>query len=78
MPPVYTVTISPSPLSAGRTGTITYDGPDGTEITLDWDPPPSTTVRIWNGKATFTAPQNATSLVASDPWGNSSSSMVRK
>lgn len=34
--PVHTVSIEPSPLTAGKKGKILYDGPDGTEITLDW------------------------------------------
>jgi hypothetical protein len=76
--PIHTVTIDPSPLIAGKKGEILYDGPDGTEITLDWDPPPSTTVVIRRGKAQFNVPQNATSLIASDPWANASSSIVQQ
>ena len=67
--PVYTITIDPSPLTQGKTGKINYSGPDGTVITLDWGDT-QVQVTIQRGKATFTVPQNASSLIASDPWGN--------
>lgn len=76
--PVYTYTISPSPLKQGKKGVITTNAPVGTVVTFDWDPagePTSGTVGE-HGKITFTAPSNATSLIMSDPWGNTASAVV--
>lgn len=76
--PVYTLTITPSPLTQGGRGTITYTGPVGTVITLDWHPsgePPTVTIGK-NGTANFKVPKAATSVIASDPDGNTTSAAV--
>lgn len=75
--PVYTITIDPSPLTQGGKATITYDGPVGTVLTLDWDPPaePSTVTIDNKGKARFTVP-SAIDVIVSDPWGNTATSTV--
>lgn len=73
--PIYTLTIDPSPLTQGKKGKVKYDGPDGTVITLDWgDTQVQVTVR--RGEAVFTTPNNATSLIASDPWANTDATNV--
>jgi hypothetical protein len=76
--PVYTITIDPDPLKAGKSAKITYSGPIGTTLTLDWDPSgePSSVVIDEKGEATFTVPAAATSLVVSDPWDNSEATTV--
>lgn len=63
-----TITIHPNPPVAGRNATITYTGPVGTVLTLEWDPAGTpTTAKIGkHGTATITVPANATSLIISD------------
>lgn len=75
--PIYTYTISPSPLTQGGHCVITTNAPDGTVLTLDWDPEAQPkSVKVKNGRATCTVPANATSLIVSDQWGNSASTTV--
>jgi len=78
--PIYTITIDPSPLTAGKTATITYSGPVGTKLTLDWDPAaePSSLVVGDKGEVTLTVPTNATSLIVSDPHGNTDAATVNR
>lgn len=64
------LSIKPSPLKQGQTGTVT--GNPGDVIDLDWDPPaePSSVTIGDDGKATFKTPKSATSVIATDPDGN--------
>lgn len=73
-----TITISPSPATQGKDITITYSGPPGAVLALDWDPaaePSSATVGK-NGEVVVTCPTNATSLIVSDVRGNTASAIV--
>lgn len=66
-----TISLKPSPPTAGGKLTITYTGKPGTKLELDWDPasePSSVTVDA-NGNAEVTVPEDATSLIVSDPTG---------
>lgn len=67
LPPI--ITIDPNPATAGKKITITYTGDPGTVLVLEWDPeaePTSVTIGE-EGTACVTAPENATSLLVSDP-----------
>lgn len=75
--PVYTYTIRPNPLTQGGKCVIETDAPDGTVITLDWDPEAQPrTAKVVRGKVRVEVPSNATSLIASDQWGNTASAIV--
>ncbi len=75
----YRIRVKPSPMKAGETATVEYDGPVGTVIQLDWEPdaePTSVTIGA-DGKATFTAPTGAArTLVLTDPHGNTGAATV--
>lgn len=74
--PVYTITIKPNPLRKGGVAEAKYDGPVGTVLTFDWGGETTTGTVDANGKVTFTVPQSATGLLASDPWGNTEAASV--
>lgn len=75
--PTYTYTISPSPLTQGGHCVITTDAPDGTVVTLDWDPEANPrSAKVKNGKIQVTVPSNATSLLAHDAYGNTATAIV--
>jgi len=63
------ITLDPLPPTQGGQMTIGYTGAPGTTLELDWDPPgtPATVTIPASGKVTITVPDNATSLVVSDP-----------
>jgi hypothetical protein len=70
--------ISPDPLVMGQKATIT--GEPGDVIDLDWDPaaePGSVTIED-DGSVTFTVPMNVSSLIATDPDGNTLATTVRR
>lgn len=64
------LSIQPDPPVHDQKATLT--GNPGDVIDLDWDPPaePSSVTIGSNGKVTFSVPQNATSLIATDPDGD--------
>lgn len=68
-----TITIQPTPPTAGDQMKLTFE--PGKTITLDWDPAGTPTSVVCNslGEATVVVPSNATSLIASDPSGSTSS-----
>ena len=76
--PVYTITIDPNPPQQGCGCTISYDGPEGTVLTLDWDPraEPSQVTIGKGGQVKVTVPAAATSLIVNDPDGNTASAIV--
>jgi hypothetical protein len=63
------LSIRPNPPVQGQSATLS--GTAGETIDLDWDPPaePSSVTLGADGKATFTVPTSATSLIATDPSG---------
>lgn len=66
-----TISLKPTPPTAGGKLTITYTGAPGTKLDLDWDPAsePTSVVVDENGNAEVTVPEDATSLIVSDPTG---------
>lgn len=68
----YTFTFNPNPPEAGKSCTITFDGPPNSTLTLDWDPPsePTTLVTRHDGTVTFVVPDDADSLIIRDGDGH--------
>lgn len=69
-PPV--ITLTPQPPTQGGQLTISYTGTPGTTLDLDWDPPgtPKKAKIGPNGEVTVTVPDNADSLIVTDPTPN--------
>lgn len=69
-PPV--ITLTPQPPTQGQSMTVEYTGTPGTKLKISWDPPGTPTEGTvgQNGKFTVTVPDNADSVIVTDPTPN--------